>query len=157
MFLFDIGLFKHILSIFFWLFIYYSIVSSFTFQLTEASLMKNIAKKKFKTYFDLLFAGVRKNKFYSKIRKLSPALRILIFAFCVLRFIIATLLIPPLPFGNFILILWFVILFPIDKVKSKFYYIVNRSRIKWLYTKWLQWKQKVKRKRRNKSPTYSQL
>jgi len=67
--------------------------------------MKNIAKKKFKKYFDMLFADVKKHKIYLRIRKITPILRILIFVFCFFWFVIATLLIPPLPFGNFVLLL----------------------------------------------------
>ena len=67
--------------------------------------MKNIAKKKFKTTVDFLFASVRKNKYYNKIKKIHITFRILIFMVCFFRFVLATLIFPPLPFGNFVLIL----------------------------------------------------
>jgi hypothetical protein len=67
--------------------------------------MKNIAKKKFKKYFDILFADVKNHTIYHKIRKIAPIFRIMIFILCVCRFVIATLLMPPLPFGNFVLLL----------------------------------------------------
>ncbi|EKD25212.1 MAG: hypothetical protein ACD_80C00102G0004 [uncultured bacterium (gcode 4)] len=108
--------------------------------------MKNIAKKRFKTMVDFLFTAVRKHKIYKSILKIHVTFRILIFIVCLIRFTVATLIFPPLPFGNFILILWLVVLFPIDKVKSKFYYIVNKTRLKWFYTKWLQWVQKFRKK-----------
>lgn len=110
-------------------------------------IMENIAKKKFKKSADSLFATVKKHNIYNRIKKRKLSFRILIFLFCFLWFIIATLLIPPLPFGNFILILWFIALFPIDKVKSKMYYIVNRLRLKWFLVKWLEWKHKIRKKK----------
>lgn len=97
--------------------------------------MKNIANKKIKHFLHESFASIKKHKIYNRIRNMSLAARIIIFFFCVLWFIIATLLVPPIPFGNMILLVGFVILFPLDKVRSTLRHYIYTLRINTLYTK----------------------
>ena len=105
---------------------------------------KNIAKKKIKKFIETTFKCVEKNKFYLKVKKLNLIIKIILFLFFFVWFIIGTILIQPIPFGNTALFLWLIILFPIQKVKSILQYFIQKLRVNQLYAKRLLLKYKIK-------------
>ncbi|MCX6822857.1 MAG: hypothetical protein NTX91_02570 [candidate division SR1 bacterium] len=119
----------------------------FTHSLITITSTKNIAKKKFKQAIDSSFAAIRKNKIYLWIKKMPWIFRIIIFLIGVVLFVIEIIFAPRFSFGEIALIIGFAIIFPIDLVKSRLCYVVNKTRITWLYAQWLQGKQRIKRKR----------
>jgi hypothetical protein len=75
--------------------------------------MKNIAQKRIKKAIAKAFMYVKNNKIYKKTKKINILIRILLSVFFFAWFIIGTVLMPPIPFGNISLILALIILFPL--------------------------------------------
>jgi len=75
--------------------------------------MNNIGSKKIKKSIESIFKYIQNNKLYHKIKNLNLATRIILSLLLVIWFVVATLLMPPIPLGNVALIIAFVIFFPL--------------------------------------------
>lgn len=96
--------------------------------------MKNRLKKQFKNYIHNLFLYLKKNRFYIWIKKSNIFYRAFISTFLIVYWIIAFIM-PFIPFWIITLFLWFILIYEPNYVKSKFFYIVYKTKIKYYLAK----------------------